>query len=615
VDQLEEQERQVLAAGSVAGMEFSAASVAAVLHRTAAEVEECCEKLARRHLFIRSLGGDKWPDRTVALRCGFEHALHRNALYQGISPARRRDFHQSIGEREELVYGDRAPEIAAELASHFEQAGDDRRAVRYLRAATDTAIKRHANSEAARYVERALNLADRLSDVERVAGRFALLEQLGQIRRAMGDMRAAAEGFEALASYAREQGRPEEEAGALLELSGALSWIDRDRSLVAIEQALALAPSLADEAMRAHVRGYGGCQRILLRGWRDEDAEACRHAIDAVRRAGKKRLLSLHIGRYAHLRSYQADYQGASRIAEEGLRLALEVSDAYHYMTCQFHRAWALLHLGEWRELRGVLGDGLQMAERNGHRLWARGFRFQTAWLLTHVGNFASARALCEQERPPGEEVQVDQLLGAIVLGFAHLGLKRHAAAFRTFQEVTAQSALMRSILQMPLRLGLGQYWLARRQFGRAREQLEELCRLAATSGERTYLGLGRQALAEAALAQRDLPAAERELSEALHAVHGYEVPLAEWRVCATAARTELARDRQRKADVYWTRSAAVLDRLAAALKDDADLHRSFLAQAAVQAVRRKAGFTGSIPSPERQRPRSRSSGRPARPH
>ena len=147
------------------------------------------------------------------------------------------------------------------------------------------------------------------------------------------------------------------------------------------------------------------------------------------------------------------------------------------------------------------------------------------AWLLTHTGNFASARALCEQERPPGEEVRLDQLLGAIVLGFAHLGLKRHASALRAFQEVTAQSTLMRSILQMPLRLGLGQYWLARRQFGRAREQMQELCRLAATSGERTYLALGRQGLAETALSGRDLPAAERELFEALHAAHGYEVP------------------------------------------------------------------------------------------
>src|SRR5262249_454136 len=158
------------------------------------------------------------------------------------------------------------------------------------------------------------------------------------------------------------------------------------------------------------------------------------------------------------------------------------------------------------------------------------------------------------------------------------------------------------------------QYGLGGGQFDPAREQLEELCRPAATSGERTYLGLGRQALAEAALAQRDLPAAERELSQALHAVDGYEVPLAEWRVCATAARIELACGRQGRAHAYWTRSAEVLDRLGGWLKDDADLHRSFLAQAAVQVVRQKAGLTESSPSRERRRPRSPSPGRRARP-
>jgi hypothetical protein len=116
---------------------------------------------------------------------------------------------------------------------------------------------------------------------------------------------------------------------------------------------------------------------------------------------------------------------------------------------------------------------------------------------------------------------------------------------------------------------------------------MQELCRLAATSGERTYLALARQGLAEAALAQRDPADARRELSEALDTIDGYEVPLAEWRVCATAARTELARGRRVAADAYWTRSTAVLDRLAASLEDDADLHRSFLAQPAVQTVLR----------------------------
>ena len=141
-----------------------------------------------------------------------------------------------------------------------------------------------------------------------------------------------------------------------------------------------------------------------------------------------------------------------------------------------------------------------------------------------------------ERERSPFEDVQLGQFLGSIVLGFAQLGLGRYAAALRAFEEVSARSAgqpvLLDWILHMPLRLGLGEYWLAVREFGRAREHLKELCRLATTAGERTYLALARRALAEAALAERDVPGAERELAEAFRALDGCEAPLAEWRVC-----------------------------------------------------------------------------------
>jgi tetratricopeptide (TPR) repeat protein len=271
----------------------------------------------------------------------------------------------------------------------------------------------------------------------------------------------------------------------------------------------------------------------------------------------------------------------------------VEVRDADHYMTAQFYRAWALLHLGQWGELRRVLRDGLEMAERNGHHLWARAFRFHTAWLLTHAGDFARARALCEQERQPGVEVQLGENLGSIVLGLANLGLSRFPEALRAFKEVTGRlesgPVLMDWILNMPLRLGLGEYWLVRRQFGRAREQMQELCRLAAAPGERTYLALGHRGLAEAALGEGDRAMAEREVAEALRVLDGYETPLVEWRVCATAARVEEARGRRLKAEAYWGRGAAALDRLASCLEDDGDLYRSFLAQPAVKAVRRKA--------------------------
>src|SRR5215510_7528847 len=113
--QLEEDERRVLAVGSVAGMEFSAASVAAALESPQVEVEACCDELVRRHLFIRPLGAGEWPDRTVASRYRFLHALHHNVLYQDIPTASRRELHRLIGQREERGHGERAREIAATL--------------------------------------------------------------------------------------------------------------------------------------------------------------------------------------------------------------------------------------------------------------------------------------------------------------------------------------------------------------------------------------------------------------------------------------------------------------------------------------------------------------------
>jgi tetratricopeptide (TPR) repeat protein len=614
LEQLGADGQAILAAGSAAGMEFAAPSVAAALQRAVVDIEGACDALAQRQLFVRALGVREWPDGTVAARYGFMHSLHRTAVYQAISPARRRALHQAIGEREESGHGARAADIAGQLAAQFEQAGDHRRAVHYLARAAETAARRHANPEAIGYAGRALDLAERLPEAERVDARLGLLRQLGLARRAMGDVRASIDGFAALATCARDHGRVDEEARALLDLGGALGWIDRGRSLTVAEQALALAPRLSDQALRAHIVGSHGFQRILLHGWRDEDADACRGTIDAVRRAGERRHLSLHVGRYAYLQCHRAEYRAACESAEEGLRLALEVADAYHYMTCQFHRAWALLHLGAWADMRRVLHDGLEMAERNGHHLWARTFRFQTAWLHMHAGDSAGARALCERERPPDGDVQLGQFLGAIVLGFALLRSRKHAAAARAFESVTARSQdrplLMDWILHMPLRLGLAECGLAQGDAPRAREHLEELCRLAAQSGERTYLGLARQTLAEMALAAGEVPAAASQLSEALQAIEGYEVPLAEWKVCATAARLEMARGRAQRAGDYWVRSAGVLDRLAASLDEAPDLQRLFLAEPEVQAVRRQASLTAASPDRPPRRAIARRPGR-----
>jgi len=158
IDGLTVEEQRVLETASVAGVEFSAAAVAAGLGKEVEEIEEACSGLARRGHFLRPEAGGEWPDGTVAARYSFIHQLYQEVLQERVTVGRRARLHRLIGEREETAYGDRAGEIAGELAIHFEAGRDYRRAVRYLGQAAEIVLGRHANREAIGYLDKGLEL-------------------------------------------------------------------------------------------------------------------------------------------------------------------------------------------------------------------------------------------------------------------------------------------------------------------------------------------------------------------------------------------------------------------------------------------------------------------------
>ncbi len=145
---LSPEERHTLEAASMAGMEFSAAAVAAALTTETIEIERRCEQLAERQHFLRRIGVEEWPDGTLAARYRFHHAVYQQLWHERVSPTQLQDYHLHIGERKETAYGKRTNEIAAALAVHFEQSRDYERAVRYLQLAGTHAIQRSAYSEA-----------------------------------------------------------------------------------------------------------------------------------------------------------------------------------------------------------------------------------------------------------------------------------------------------------------------------------------------------------------------------------------------------------------------------------------------------------------------------------
>jgi len=164
IDNLNTEEQRTLEAASVVGAEFSTLAVVAGLGENRASVEGRCDELARQRHFIQDCGFQELPNGEVVSRYGFIHALYQNVLYERVPASRRLQLHRRIGEGGEQLYRERAREIAAELAMHFELGRDYTRAAKYLQQAADNAIRRFAYREAVGLSRRGLELLGKLPD-------------------------------------------------------------------------------------------------------------------------------------------------------------------------------------------------------------------------------------------------------------------------------------------------------------------------------------------------------------------------------------------------------------------------------------------------------------------
>jgi DNA-binding winged helix-turn-helix (wHTH) protein/predicted ATPase len=200
LERLVDRERELLEIASVAGASFSTAALAGATAHPLEDIEATLTSLARQDAFVREAGAIEWPDGTRGARFDFLHVLYRDVLYQRISPARLAQLHRQVGIRTETAYGERAPEIAAELAMHFERCGELARVGTYLQRAAENARGRGAYGEAESHFNRAIALlAGEPPGTDRFRRELAL--QLG-----LGAVIMAARGWstpEAVEAYSR----------------------------------------------------------------------------------------------------------------------------------------------------------------------------------------------------------------------------------------------------------------------------------------------------------------------------------------------------------------------------------------------------------------------------
>ncbi len=97
-------------------------------------------------------------------RFAFSHELVRQAVIGGLSAARRQMFHLQLGESIELVHGGTLEDHFADLAYHYRQGGNTRKAIEFLSRAAAQEIDRAAEAQALGHATLAIDLLKRLPD-------------------------------------------------------------------------------------------------------------------------------------------------------------------------------------------------------------------------------------------------------------------------------------------------------------------------------------------------------------------------------------------------------------------------------------------------------------------
>jgi DNA-binding winged helix-turn-helix (wHTH) protein/tetratricopeptide (TPR) repeat protein len=164
LDRLNKFERRLLEVASVVGSTFAGAAASAAADAAIERVEATLGALARRNAFVCEGQAVTWPDGTVSTAFHFLHALYREVLLARLSAGRRTVLHRLIGTRLEAAFGERASEIAAELAVHFEQARDAERAIVFFQRAAEADRHRGAHMGAQQHFQRALALLEDLPE-------------------------------------------------------------------------------------------------------------------------------------------------------------------------------------------------------------------------------------------------------------------------------------------------------------------------------------------------------------------------------------------------------------------------------------------------------------------
>jgi len=182
VSRLDDECQKVLRRASFVGTDFTFEALSAVAGIEEDKLLEVMEKMLETGLVKERIirGEDVYS---------FADVMIRDVVHQEVSHLRHKRLHGIVGCALEKAYTKKTDEHLGELANHFLEGGDDKKALDYFLKAGEKAAQVYANSEAISYLQSALRLLEaRGGELEK---KGLVLEMLGDIQNIVGEYDAS----------------------------------------------------------------------------------------------------------------------------------------------------------------------------------------------------------------------------------------------------------------------------------------------------------------------------------------------------------------------------------------------------------------------------------------
>jgi tetratricopeptide (TPR) repeat protein len=545
LSRLPEGTQEILHEASVLGQAFLFDDLLAMAGRSEKDIEGAVETATRAGLLR-----EKAPD-----AYSFDHALTQQSLYLELTARRRRKLHLAAGEAIESLPKTRREKRVDELAWHFVQADDTRRALPYSLQAGEAAQEVYANGDAELHFRTAAELAGELNDERleaealeklaeilftsaRYAEQFETADRAAQLCRTLGDLEGegrvvARLGWGHFMSETIPEGIPRvremiarfnarEATPALFALYEAMATLASganhpSEALMAAGRSLELAQALGEERLVARAQGRRGM--VLSTLGRDGDAlDALEVAIPLADRAGDLDTLSRALNNAAHVHLRRGDGDRFEEFQRRNLELARRAGNPAITLHALYRLRWQLFERGNWSESWALVDEGLRifrqtLVESPRTILALHGCRPLVE------GDIEGARACfdeCIAESGRSRDTDLRALAVLLQAQTDWLVGRPEAGAARLEAELNSGAIFDHEVLSM-LRLLLGRLWLETASSDgteRARAQLSVM----AEEGIMTPWGVfdsdPRPLQAWLAARQGDLPGARRIMQE-----------------------------------------------------------------------------------------------------